>query len=173
MPVPSPRCRTAISSLLPPHLIIMRHWKYYQARKIVSVLLRISVVASALSLSVTPVIAQTSFDPAKLTDKDMCTIITGAAEQANARMPYSPDRLTTATGIAVDCTKRRYETSYRVATIRANASAEWQANTQSTLTQAVCSGLLMGAMARRGWQFASKYAFSDGQSLVFTVSCRN
>lgn len=112
-----------------------------------------------------------AFDPATLSDKDRCALMSGAASRANAKMPVTAGNIE-ARHISINCAKRTYETSYAVASAIAAVPPGWQENIQQGMSRAVCSGPLTGPMARKGWHFTSVYSFIGGERITIVAQCR-
>lgn len=112
-----------------------------------------------------------AFDPSTLSDKDRCTLMSGAAARANAKMPVTAGNIE-ARHISINCAKRTYETTYAVASAIAAVPPGWQESIEQGMSRAVCSGPLTGPMARRGWHFTSVYSFTGGERIAIEAKCR-
>jgi hypothetical protein len=114
----------------------------------------------------------TSFDPSNLSDAQYCTLMSGAADRANANMPMSSGTEVQATRIAVDCKSRTHSSSYLVASEFSAMRKDWLPAIQARNSAAVCSGPLTSPMAQRGWRFISIFTFKGGQQKTISANCK-
>lgn len=107
---------------------------------------------------------------ANVTDKQFCELSRKDAEQVNNEAPITIDMMTRVVGVVVVCSQRTITYNKSVSGMPSGLRPGWRENYQRGHDQTTCENELFATMTRRGWRFAQRVSFANGEYATFETS---